>query len=577
MNMKRSRAGSLPNKKNIRNEKGDKKNMERKRKKLFKATIAFAVALAFILPGSAAFASDESSVRGMKRELVTETYAIESASGIKTISSYNSIMPMDVDFQLIGLDTDDISPSLAANRIGGVMVAADIELPDLSVTTVGFKYSSDDGATWPSDEDIVIFDFGGNFPDIDLPDLDYNGIGAFGTLVPISDTSMWTMNFPDVSDPEAGGGWSAITWTTQDPVNYAAGAGVNELYAPSSWTKGIIVASVNEPGRDYDWYCLWQSGEGSASSIHYPNELPWDVGCIEGCVDLTTGRFYDVYEYFNYEGYTDGLLIEWVTLDGTSNWWQGSWSEKWIATGGYACPDIIADDGNCYVVYEQNGDIMCTYTHNNGGSWQTQNITETVEIERSPEITIDPDGNPTCIFTLAEDLYVVNSVDDGVTWSTPEQVNDNPGTVVAKYGCADLDYIFSAWTDDRNGNDDIYFDIIAPPPDYPVLNITEVKGGLGVSATIKNTGDASATNVNWNITVKGGIFGFIRKTVGGVIPSLAVDEESDPLETGLILGLGSIDITVTAICDEGPSATNTTDGWQIIIFTWIPPYTPPEK
>jgi len=477
-------------------------------------------------------------------------------------------MPMDVDFQLIGLDTDDVSPSIAADRIGGVMVAADIELPDLSVTTVGFKYSSDDGATWPSDEDIVIFDLG-EFPDIDLPDLDYNGIGAFGTLVPISDTYMWTMDFPDVSDPEAGGGWSAITWTTPNPVNYATGAGVNELYAPTEWAKGFVVASVDEPGRDYDWYCLWQSGEGSAYSIHYPSELPWDVGCIESCVDLDTGRFYDVYEYSNYEGYTDGLRIEWVTLDGTSNWYLGDWSEKSIETGGYACPDIIADDGNCYVVYKQNGDIMCTYTHNNGGSWQTQSITETVEIERSPEITIGLDGNPTCIFTLAEDLYAVNSVDGGATWSTPERVNDNPGTVVVEYGCADLDYIFSAWTDDRNVNDDIYFDILGIAPPLPELDIISIEGGLGVKATIKNIGDAAATNVNWSITVKGGIFGFIRKTVDGIIPTLAVDAESDPLNTGMLFGFGEIVIEVAATCDEGVSDSETKTGTQIIIFTKV--------
>jgi len=541
---------------------------KKKNVNMLKAAIAIAVASAFMLPGSAVFAGNESSVSELKRELVAETYAIERTGGIKTISSYNLIMPMEVDFQLIGLDTDDVSPSLAANRIGGVMVAADIELPDLSVTTVGFKYSSDDGATWPSDEDIVIFDFG-EFPDIDLPDLDYNGIGAFGTLVPVSDTYVWTMEFPDVSDPEAGGGWSAITWTTPNPVNYATGAGVNGLYAPNSWAKGFVVASVNEPGRDYDWYCLWQTGEGAASSIHYQDELPWDVGCIEGCVDLTTGRFYDVYEYFNYEGYTDGLLIEWVTLDGTPNWWEGSWYEKWIATGDDAYPDIIAEDGNCYVVYEQNGDILCTYTHNNGGSWQTQNITKTVEIERFPEITIDPNGNPTCIFTLAQELYVVNSVDGGVTWSIPERVNDNPGTVVVEYGCADLDYIFSAWTDDRNVNDDIYFDILGAPPLLPTIDIVDISGGLGVKVTIKNTGDASATNVSWSITVTGGLLGFIDKTVNGTIASLAVDAESDPLKTGIFFGLGKIAVEVTATCDEGSSDSETKTGTQIIIFTII--------
>ena len=544
--------------------------MNRNKKSFLKVVLAISVALVFLTPITA-FANDESSVSELKRELVAETYEIERTCAIKTISSYNSIMSMGVDFQLIGLDTDDISPSLAANQIGGVMVAADIELPDLMVTTVGFKYSSDDGATWPSDEDIVIFDFG-EFLDIDSPDLDYNGIGAFGTLVPISDTCIWTMDFPDVSDPEADGGWSAITWNTPNPVNYATAAGINELYAPTQWTKGIVVSSVDEPGRDYDWYCLWQVDDGSASAIHYPDELPWDVGRIEGCVDLVTGRFYDVYEYFDYEDYTDGLLIEWVSLDEASPWWKGSWYEKWIETGDNAYPDIIADDGNCYVAYEQNGDIMCTYTHNNGVSWQTKNITKTVEIERFPEITIDPDGNPTCIFTIAEDLYVVNSTDGGVTWSIPELVNDNSGTVVVEYGCADFDYTFSAWTDDRNVNDDIYFDITTtppPPPPLPILNITEIKGGLGVSATIKNTGDAAATDVAWSITVTGGFLGRIDKTVEDTIASLAVDEESDPLSTGLFFGLGKIAIEVTAVCNEGSSDSETETGTQIIIFTRI--------
>jgi len=57
------------------------------KKNKIKAIVALAVALAFVMPGAVAFANDVSPVSGMKRELVTETYAIERTGGIKTISS----------------------------------------------------------------------------------------------------------------------------------------------------------------------------------------------------------------------------------------------------------------------------------------------------------------------------------------------------------------------------------------------------------------------------------------------------------------------------------------------------------
>lgn len=80
----------------------------------------------------------------------------------------------------------------------------------------------------------------------------------------------------------------------------------------------------------------------------------------------------------------------------------------------------------------------------------------------------------------------------------------------------------------------------------PELTIGEIKGGiLQVSAEIKNTGDADLTNVEWHITVKGGIFGLINITGEGIIAMLA----QNGTEIGIaspIFGLGSVDITVTA-------------------------------
>jgi hypothetical protein len=101
------------------------------------------------------------------------------------------------------------------------------------------------------------------------------------------------------------------------------------------------------------------------------------------------------------------------------------------------------------------------------------------------------------------------------------------------------------------------------------LEVGTLKGGFGVATTVQNIGIATATNVSWNITVTGGLLGLIHKTTKDTITSLAAGEVSDPLKTGLFLGLGKITITVTVTCDQGVSAEKTATGTQLVILTLI--------
>ena len=96
----------------------------------------------------------------------------------------------------------------------------------------------------------------------------------------------------------------------------------------------------------------------------------------------------------------------------------------------------------------------------------------------------------------------------------------------------------------------------------PNLEITAIKGGLGVTATIKNTGDVDATDVNWKINIKGGILGRIDKTFSDTIDIDA--GQSETVSTGLFFGLSSIDITTTV-----DDVEEKTEGIQIIILTII--------
>lgn len=109
---------------------------------------------------------------------------------------------------------------------------------------------------------------------------------------------------------------------------------------------------------------------------------------------------------------------------------------------------------------------------------------------------------------------------------------------------------------------------IVEGPEEPKIDIISIKGSLGVTATIKNIGEAEATNVKWTIAVTGGLLGFITKDKNDTEETLAIDGEIT-VNSGIILGFGKIAITVTAECDEGSSDEESASGTQIIIFSLV--------
>jgi hypothetical protein len=96
----------------------------------------------------------------------------------------------------------------------------------------------------------------------------------------------------------------------------------------------------------------------------------------------------------------------------------------------------------------------------------------------------------------------------------------------------------------------------------PIDITVDIKGGLGIKATIKNNGIANLTNVSYELQVKGGILGRINKTITGWINISA--GETIPLEKIMVFGLGSITITAK-VADEEQTAT----GMQLIIFSMV--------
>jgi len=75
------------------------------------------------------------------------------------------------------------------------------------------------------------------------------------------------------------------------------------------------------------------------------------------------------------------------------------------------------------------------------------------------------------------------------------------------------------------------------------IEIGTISGGLKITAEIKNTGTVNSSDINWSITLDGLVF--FGQAKSGTLPTITSGESLD-VSTGLVFGLGSVGITVTA-------------------------------
>jgi hypothetical protein len=164
---------------------------------------------------------------------------------------------------------------------------------------------------------------------------------------------------------------------------------------------------------------------------------------------------------------------------------------------------------------------------------------------------------PVTICTLAGDIEGGVYVSDVTVTLT--RTDDDSGVDYTKYK---LDS--GAWTNfttpfvvSANGNHTVFFysvdkagnteteknSTFTIQQEIPSLTIT-IKGGLGVSAAIKNTGTANLTNISWSITLDGKLF-FVGKSKTGTIEALAPGD-SQVVKDLLVIGFGKTGLAVEA-------------------------------
>ncbi len=130
-------------------------------------------------------------------------------------------------------------------------------------------------------------------------------------------------------------------------------------------------------------------------------------------------------------------------------------------------PDVAAMGSSVVVVYQKEGDVLCSYSADDGDTFA-----ESVVAEDAGFPAVYSEGNTVyCVYVKSDNLELVTSEDAGATWSDPTQINDVDGTVEAIEGTADIDAGGIVWTDNRNVADhglDVYYNpFLSLAPDIP--------------------------------------------------------------------------------------------------------------
>ena len=440
-------------------------------------------------------------------------------------------------------------------------------------SSVYFTASADGGATWNTNA------IGWTLTEPpELPCIDMCGDGrVIGGMVPnYLATEGSELYKPVSSDPNnIPDGWGDMSYWSWLDLGYfdftsVATAGYTSGDPDEdSWAYGahsMVGDHDGASGADTNFFSYQMTPDGYAWIYRWTGVN----GCQFTSMDIDHDTLY-AYGVWNFDNL--GLQDLYIAKFDFGTWEEeqgypihpGVGADKTIETSGnddYFDVSVYMD--NAIIVSQRDGDIVCYYSADGFNS-----VSE-VEIETgatNPKVAHTGEDMATLEFIKDGSVYYASTEDGGATWSTPEAV-DGSDNVEEDQNAADICGYGAAWMDTEPEETTIYFQYLDILPDYPFLEVISITGGLGVTAVIKNTGSAAATNVEAELTVTGGILGLINKNATTAETSLAVDGEMT-ISSGIILGLGAIEVAVSATCDEGLSADGTASGTQLFIFSRI--------
>jgi hypothetical protein len=538
--------------------------MNNKYKLTLEAIIAAALLLAAVLPSTA---------------LNTTTHEV-SKEIPKTIQSHYTLQKAFIgrellcgegeDIQVTGEQGDDLTPAIVKDTTGNLWLFYVVE--EGVGSNIYVRKSSDYGQTWPA-EDIWFLQADG-FQTYPVATVDSNGLLWVAFIDEMQDTLVFLQGQDPSGDPTT---WE---WWQFEPgdATYHKQLGSVTFYESAGQT---VVAWCYIADIDFDPYGLFPEAatiehNADGDQWTYTWDGDWqDIPSSHPNIGATENLFFFAFQYTDQTTNNERINVRWGDAIQQSDMeqWKNEWGMFDTTDQCNATKPIVSGSGsNAVVVYESdmngNKDLLCSYTCDDGGTW----IHETVVVndvadEENPRVFVS--GNDVyCLYTKEDNLYLSISEDNGATWGDALQVNDVNNSVETQWRTAEINKPFIVWSDSRNTDLDIYLDYTEEYTPPPHLTIKEVKGGLGVTTVITNDGDSEAEDVEVTITVVGGILGRINVEKTFNESSLSVGDELE-LATGLFLGLGALEITITAIALDANTASTVKDGTQLLIFTKV--------
>ncbi len=438
--------------------------------------------------------------------------------------------------------------------------------------------------------------------------------GAYNTLVCLDTTSgteLWTESFIPGFFSGISAAYDKIyfsTYASSDNrvccYNASTGtqvwnySGITSSSAPSIAENKVYINHMGS-ALNYKTYCLDAQGDGSGSTtvlweysyftatqpprgqpviannrvwvaldrtwiygfgVNEPPSVPVIEGPSEGEIEIS---YLFNFTSIDPENQFISYLIDWD--DGTPQTWT-----LWYPGGTYITNHTYTAGGD-YQIRAKAKDIF-----NAESSWSSPHL---FKINRPPLRPAAPEG-PSTGYVQTEYTFTAVTTDPNeemisyqFTWGDGTETEWSPyvpsGTPVSathKWNLPATYQVRVRARDTKNATTDLSpgHAIKIEKQPTPELQIDSIKGGIGVSAVLQNIGNAAATNINYTISLSGGLI-LLGSETKGTIAELESGEKT-VIKSGLILGLGKTTITIRASCNEGMNAEASAQGTVIAIF-----------